>query len=177
MSAPVVRCRQVGQVPSGLFWESVASKLTGSYDGQSANPAGNGRGYGQRSGLASFRDTAVITYSDYHIICCRLWAVNRGEANPPAGSAAQCRLALTDRPGDDRGVLTDAEEQRRFPLAQEMHPNEVQTGGGQARPLLVKRETQLIERVRDSDPVTVVWPEPSGEDDRAKAGEVEGLGC
>ena len=98
-------------------------------------------------------------------------------ANPPAGSAAQRRLALADRPGDDGGVLTDAEEQRRFARAQEMHPNEVQTGGGQACPLLVKRETKLIECLRDSDPLTVVRPETSGEDDRAKASKVERRGC
>ena len=58
-----------------------------------------------------------------------------------------------------------------------MHPDEVQTGGRQARPLLVKREPRLIERLRDSDPLTVIRPETPGEYDRAKAGKVEPLRC
>jgi hypothetical protein len=54
--------------------------------------------------------------------------------------------------------------------------HEIEAGDDRALTVPLQRETELVERLRPGNERAVVGPEPSGEEDGAKAGEVDFLG-
>ena len=57
-----------------------------------------------------------------------------------------------------------------------MNAHEVEAGDDRALTVPLEREAELVERLRPGNERAVVGPEPSGEQDGAKAGEVDLLG-
>ena len=69
----------------------------------------------------------------------------------PSG-AAIAASALGDLPGHDGGVLAHADQERRLPLAEEVHAREVQPRDRRARAVPVDGEAELVEGAREVDP-------------------------
>ena len=106
-----------------------------------------------------------------------------GRARGAAAAAAALGAAVRVRSGvsgeavrDDRRVLTDADQERRLPLAQEVRAEEEQPGHGRALTVVMEREALRVERLRPGEPRRVVGAEAGCDDRGAEAAEVDGLG-
>src|SRR5262249_33282262 len=85
-------------------------------------------------------------------------------------------LVGRDRCGDEGGVLADAVEDRRLPLAEEVDADEEEAGRGDARAVGVQREPEAVEGAGHVDPAAVVGTKAAREDDRSEARELDALG-
>ena len=91
------------------------------------------------------------------------------------GGSGRARHALAGAtraaiwPATMRGVLANADQQRRLALAQEVDADEVQARRD-ARSLALDREAEPVERPRDVNPSLVARPKPAREHHRAEAG-------
>src|SRR6187402_3598203 len=82
---------------------------------------------------------------------------------------------LGDPPRDDRGVLADADEQRRLPCPKEVNAEEEEPRDDGALAVGLEREAELVERLRRRHPRAVVRPKPGREEHDADAPQVEPL--
>lgn len=84
--------------------------------------------------------------------------------------------APCDAARDDRGVLADPDQERRLSLAEEVDAREVEPRYRRALAVLVDRKPKLVKGSRSAQPGVVVGAETRGEEDCAKATEIESFG-